>query len=72
MRREWLANTALDRRREKKIKRSTKRYARVVFCTGDVVSVATKEFLAKTGRPVLEKPFDLDQVVETVAGVAGS
>ncbi|MGH7458227.1 MAG: hypothetical protein ACREKN_03970 [Longimicrobiaceae bacterium] len=44
----------------------------MVFCTGDVVSVATKEFLAKTGRPVLEKPFDLDQVVETVAGVAGS
>jgi PAS domain S-box-containing protein len=45
--------------------------ARLVFITGDVVSSDVAEFLRKTARPVLEKPFELselDVVVERVVG----
>ena len=45
--------------------------ARLVFITGDVVSTDVAEFLQKTARPVLEKPFELselDIVVERVVG----
>jgi CheY-like chemotaxis protein len=33
--------------------------ARVIFCTGDVVSQEVALFLRSTARPVLQKPFDL-------------
>jgi two-component system NtrC family sensor kinase len=36
---------------------------RVVFLTGDIVSADLHEFLAKTGRPFVAKPFDLDDVL---------
>lgn len=45
--------------------------ARLVFITGDVVSTDVAEFLQKTARPVLEKPFELSEleiVVERVVG----
>jgi CheY-like chemotaxis protein len=36
--------------------------SRVVFVTGDIVSNDTREFLGRTGRPALEKPFDLREM----------
>jgi CheY-like chemotaxis protein len=45
--------------------------ARLVFITGDVVSTDVADFLHKTARPVLEKPFELSEleiVVERVVG----
>jgi DNA-binding response OmpR family regulator len=35
---------------------------RVIFATGDVVGSATKDFLEKSGRPVLAKPFTPDEL----------
>ncbi len=39
---------------------------RVVFVTGDTVSSETHQFLEHTGRPVLQKPFDLEDLVALV------
>ena len=35
---------------------------RVVFMTGDTMSVETQRFLTDTGRPVLTKPLSIDRV----------
>jgi two-component system NtrC family sensor kinase len=35
---------------------------RVMFVTGDTVSTDTRDFLHSTGRPVLHKPFSLDEL----------
>ena len=40
---------------------------RIVFITGDVVSAEVAEFLKRTARPVLEKPFELTELEEVVA-----
>ena len=45
---------------------------RVVFCTGDSFSQDTWAFLDETGRPVLWKPFDLDELRAVVAGVVAA
>ena len=45
---------------------------RVVFSTGDVLSGNTKEFLEKTNRPYLPKPFTPDElrtIVKTALGI---
>jgi CheY-like chemotaxis protein len=42
--------------------------ARVVFVTGDLQSEATRRFLEATGRPVLTKPFLLDDLAALVGG----
>jgi CheY-like chemotaxis protein len=45
---------------------------RIVFSTGDVLSGNTKEFLEKTGRPYLPKPFTPDElrtIVKTALGI---
>lgn len=39
---------------------------RVVFVTGDTVSSETHQFLEHAGRPVLQKPFDLEGLVALV------
>ncbi|MFQ6096529.1 MAG: ATP-binding protein, partial [Armatimonadota bacterium] len=36
--------------------------SRVVFCTGDVMDESTKQFLANVGRPVLTKPFSVEEL----------
>jgi signal transduction histidine kinase len=36
--------------------------SRLVFATGDMANAETRQWLASTGRPVLEKPFDLGQL----------
>lgn len=42
---------------------------RVVFVTGDVQSDAARRFLARSGRPVVGKPFQLDELATVLAGV---
>lgn len=39
---------------------------RVLFVTGDTVSLSTRQFLAGTQRPVLAKPFDPDRLLDMV------
>ena len=43
--------------------------SRVVFMTGDTVSERTREFLERSERPVVEKPFDIETLQRTVAQV---
>jgi DNA-binding response OmpR family regulator len=35
---------------------------KVIFATGDVIGGATKDFVEKSGRPVLPKPFTPDEL----------
>jgi CheY-like chemotaxis protein len=44
---------------------------RVVFVTGDLQSAAARGFLSQTGRRVLGKPFQLDDLAAIVASVTG-
>jgi len=39
---------------------------RIIFLTGDVLSLEKREFLARSGAPFLMKPFDLDELRQTV------
>jgi hypothetical protein len=39
----------------------------VVFVSGDTLSAETRGFLAATGAPLLDKPFDADSVRRAVA-----
>ena len=41
--------------------------SRIVFVTGDIVTHETRAFLEGTGRPAIEKPFDLAEVKRIVA-----
>ena len=43
--------------------------SRVVFMTGDTMSVETQTFLESTGCRVLRKPLAIDQISSTVASV---
>jgi CheY-like chemotaxis protein len=43
---------------------------RVVFVTGDTLASALREFVSKSGRPVLEKPFLPSEVRRIVAELA--
>jgi nitrogen-specific signal transduction histidine kinase/ActR/RegA family two-component response regulator len=40
---------------------------RIVFVTGDTLSVDTSEFIAASGAPVIEKPFDAQRIRELAA-----
>jgi two-component system NtrC family sensor kinase len=42
---------------------------RFVFVTGDTVSEATLQFLEKTGRRFIQKPFSIDDYLATLKGV---
>jgi CheY-like chemotaxis protein len=44
-------------------------FARLVIATGDVASQPVREFLNRTPRPVLEKPFELSALEELVGKV---
>jgi CheY-like chemotaxis protein len=39
---------------------------RVVFVTGDIVSPGIRDFIERSGRPVLLKPIDLNRLVEAM------
>ena len=49
--------------------RDPRHASRVVFVTGDVQSEAARHFLARAGRPVVGKPFQLDELASVLAGV---
>ena len=42
---------------------------RVVFVTGDLQSTGAQRFLAEAGRPVIGKPFQLDDLAAAIARV---
>jgi CheY-like chemotaxis protein len=42
---------------------------RVIFLTGDVVNEQTCEFLASTGNPHLDKPFQITRLESVIADV---
>ena len=45
-------------------------FARLIITTGDLASPTWSEFVARTSRPLIEKPFDLavlGQLIEAVA-----
>jgi CheY-like chemotaxis protein len=42
---------------------------RVIFLTGDVVNEETQQFLASTGNPHLDKPFQLSRLEAVIAEV---
>jgi signal transduction histidine kinase len=46
-------------------------FSRLVIATGDVASQPVREFLNRTPRPVLEKPFELSSLAELVGRVRG-
>ena len=39
---------------------------KAVFISGDTVSPDTREFVAKTGNPLITKPFNLEEMRQTV------
>ncbi len=47
------------------------RERRIVFTTGDSISVQTRDQLQRAERPVLRKPFSLDELREMLERVAG-
>jgi hypothetical protein len=53
----WLAHQRPDR------------FTRLVIAPGDVASPAVREFLDRSSRPVLEKPFELSALSEQVERV---
>lgn len=42
---------------------------KVVFITGDTVSSDTREFLRDVGKPVVTKPFRLEELLRKVQGI---
>ncbi|NIR46573.1 MAG: response regulator [Gemmatimonadetes bacterium] len=42
---------------------------RVIMVTADILSESTREFIRKSGRPYLEKPFSTDQLTELIEGI---
>jgi signal transduction histidine kinase/ActR/RegA family two-component response regulator len=47
------------------------RERRIVFTTGDSISLQTRDALQRADRPVLRKPFSLDELREILERVAG-
>ena len=43
---------------------------RVIFTTGDSISAQTRDHLLRSERPVLRKPFSLDELREMLDRVA--
>ncbi len=42
------------------------RVERIVFLTGDVANASTRAFLKKVGRPVVEKPFEMADLIRVL------
>ncbi len=40
--------------------------SRVVFVTGDTVNSGTRDFIAKTGNPVVAKPFSVEDLLSSI------
>ena len=44
-------------------------FARLIVTTGDVISPNVRDFLARTPRPVIEKPFELSMLAQVMESV---
>jgi putative two-component system response regulator len=44
-------------------------FARLILTTGDLASPALSEFIARTPRPVIEKPFELAVIAQLIEAV---
>jgi CheY-like chemotaxis protein len=51
------------------VERDARHARRVVFVTGDLQSAAAQRFLIEAGRPVIGKPFQLDDLAAILASV---
>jgi CheY-like chemotaxis protein len=51
------------------LERDPRHARRVVFVTGDLQSNAAQRFLTEAGRPVIGKPFQLDDLAAVLASV---
>ena len=40
--------------------------ARVIFCTGSAMDSRIRKFLEENGRPLLSKPFSIDELIDIV------
>ncbi|HET6779378.1 MAG TPA: response regulator [Gemmatimonadales bacterium] len=45
-------------------------FARLIITTGDLASPAWRDFIARTTRPLIEKPFDLAVLAQLIEAVA--
>jgi DNA-binding NtrC family response regulator len=45
-------------------------FARLILTTGDLTSPALSEFVARTPRPLIEKPFELAVLAQLIEAVA--
>jgi hypothetical protein len=43
-------------------------FSRLIIITGDLASPQVREFVGRTPRPVIEKPFELSILAEAVRG----
>lgn len=46
-------------------------FACLILTTGDLASPAVRDFIARTPRPLLEKPFELAVLAQLIEAVAG-
>jgi hypothetical protein len=46
--------------------------SRFIFVTGDYTRPESYDFLQKSGRPVVGKPYELEQLLSAVATVFGA
>jgi len=44
-------------------------FARLILTTGDLASPTLSEFLSRTPRPVIEKPFELAELAQVIEAV---
>jgi len=44
-------------------------FARLILMTGDLASPTLSEFLSRTPRPVIEKPFELAELAQVIEAV---
>ena len=47
-------------------RRDPEKIGKLFFSTGDMVSKDTRDFLKLTGVPCIQKPFQIDQLLETL------
>lgn len=45
-------------------------FARLILITGELTSPALKEFISRTSRPLIEKPFELAVLAQVIEAVA--
>ncbi len=47
-------------------------FSRLILTTGDLTSPSLNEFISRTTRPVIEKPFELAELAHLIDAVAGT